>query len=562
MHPFKLIFVVALLVLASCNSSDSDTSSDTDTNQPPTVSAGAGQNAQDGETITLTATASDTDGTIATYSWLQTGGTMATLSGADTATLTVELPDLTRDEEMEFTITVTDDDGSTASDIVLVQVEDQGPLAEGFTGNTIGLVFTSDDVSDGYVLYTPQTSEMVYLINNDGERVHEWTTSGQAGNSTYLLEDGRLVRTLQVDSDYFVGGPQGGSSGGGIEILDWDGNILWEWTYTSETYHSHHDVAVMPNGNILFVAWDRILRDEAVAAGRDPDVLPDDELWPEKVIEVRPLDNNDFEIVWEWRVWDHLVQDFDESLPNYVADVSTRPERFDVNYTNATDADWQHANAIDYNPDLDLIVISSREHSEFFVIDHSTTTEEAATSSGGNLGRGGDILMRWGNPATYGVGTAADKQLFGQHNVQWIKEGLDGAGNILLFNNGDTRTFSEVLELEFPQDYTVGSDGTFRPEGPLWTYSDGDNFHSQFISGAQRLESGNTLICSGAEGRIFEVTPDGDIVWEYVGPISVFGPLTQGDPVTNSFMFRAEKYPLDYPAFEGRDLTPYGTIED
>src|SRR5690606_15913622 len=108
-------------------------------------------------------------------------------------------------------------------------------------------------------------------------------------------------------------------------------------------------------------------------------------------------------------------------------------------------------NAIDYNPQLDQIMISTREFSELWIIDHSTTTAEAAGHTGGRSGKGGDILYRYGNPAAYNRGTRADQKFFYQHDAQWIEPGLPGAGNILVFNNGwnrvDGSSFSSVIEL-------------------------------------------------------------------------------------------------------------------
>ena len=80
------------------------------------------------------------------------------------------------------------------------------------------------------------------------------------------------------------------------------------------------------------------------------------------------------------------------------------------------------------------------------------------------------------------------------------------------------------MEIAAPVDsdgrYTLSESGPFGPAEPVWTYTAPDkvSFHSGFISGAERLSSGNTLICSGAPGRFFEVTPDGEIVWDFTIP--------------------------------------------
>jgi hypothetical protein len=233
-------------------------------------------------------------------------------------------------------------------------------------------------------------------------------------------------------------------------------------------------------------------------------------------------------------------------------------------------ADWLHANGIDYNPELDQIVLSLRQFSELWVIDHSTTTAEAAGHSGGNSGKGGDLLYRWGNPQAYGAGDASDQKLFVQHDAQWIEPGLPGEGNILVFNNGDGRpegNYSSVDEIVPPADssgnYSLTSGQAYGPVEPTWTYvaPNPTDFFSLFISGAQRLPNGNTLIDDGMHGTLFEVTSEGTIVWKYVNPVTSAGPLAQGDPVAGNFVFRAYRYAPDFPGLEGMDLTPGGAIE-
>ena len=219
--------------------------------------------------------------------------------------------------------------------------------------------------------------------------------------------------------------------------------------------------------------------------------------------------------------------------------------------------DWMHTNAIDHHPALDLIVLSSPELGELLVIDHSTTAEESRGSTGGRRGRGGDILWRWGNPANHGAGTEADKRLFYQHDPRWIAVGVEGVSpRLTVFNNGggrqDGSSFSEVLELELAMDGEAGfareESGAFGPAEPSWSYSDGETFFSAFISGAARLASGNTLVCSGVIGRIFEVTSDGEIVWDYYSPLGgdVEPPEHAGKAPPFS-LYRADRYDRGHP---------------
>jgi hypothetical protein len=222
----------------------------------------------------------------------------------------------------------------------------------------------------------------------------------------------------------------------------------------------HHEIDEMPNGHVLAIVWERIPADEAMAAGRDPDLLPDDEVWPDKIVEYDPVADD---VVWEWRVWDHLVQGLDPEKPNYVQDVSTRPERIDLNFVLDEDvpgqADWNHLNGVNYNAERDEIVLSSRSFSELWVIDHDTTTESAR-------GPAGDLKFRYGNPRAYGD-DRAKRRLFFQHDAEWIEPGLPGEGNVLVLNNGapkirEVTTVDEIVPtLDDNGDYVRDPDGGF-----------------------------------------------------------------------------------------------------
>ncbi len=205
-----------------------------------------------------------------------------------------------------------------------------------------------------------------------------------------------------------------------------------------------------------------------------------------------------------------------------------------ANRSPRIDPDYTHFNGVAYNPDLDQIAVSVWAFSEFWIIDHGTTTAQATGHTGGRRGRGGDLLYRWGNPRAYRAGTKADRKLFSQHNAHWIPRGLPGAGHLLLFNNGRERpdgNYSSVDELVLPADsqgrYTRPPGKAYGPDQPLWSYAapKKTDFYSSFISGAQRQSNGNTLICSGANGTIFEVTPEKAIVWKYVNPVKAGTPL-------------------------------------
>ncbi len=438
-------------------------------------------------------------------------------------------------------------------------------LALGLTGaawaqNTLGTLINTSGSFDGYTLLAPMGSTETFLLDNCGRVVQSWTSDFRPGLAAYLLPNGDLIRSVQLQSSVFAGG----GIGGGFEQWDWEGNLIRSWNAATDSLHAHHDFTVLPNGNLLFIAWERHSGEEAIARGRDPE-LTSPEVWVTRVEERNAED----EVVWAWSVWDHLVQDFDAALPGF-GEPAAHPGRIDVNF-NATAlaggagpgggelaaADWLHVNGIDYHADLDQIALSSRKFDEIWIIDHGLTTEEAA-------GPAGDLLYRWGNPQSYGRGTEADRRFYGQHDVHWVGD------NLIVFNNGAGRpegAYSTVEEWTPPllADGTYALDATapYGPESLAWIYPEtGTNdFYSGNVSGAQRLPGGTTLICAGARGRLFEVEPDGAVVWEYVNPMTGVGPLLQGTDPFNNQVFLARRYAPDFPGFAGRDLTPGEPIE-
>lgn len=433
---------------------------------------------------------------------------------------------------------------------------------------TVGLFSIEPGAYEGYNLFAPFSFQETYLIDNCGRKVHSWSSDYLPGLVSYLLEDGNLLRAGIINNPDFGGG----GTGGMIEILDWNGDNVWKYAYSSPTYCQHHDVEMMPNGNVLAVAWEYRSRAQAIAAGRDPDHVNGWGIWPEKIVEIQPTGDTTGTVVWEWNIWDHLIQDFDSTKDNYGV-VSDHPELMDINYPPADaptsgNADWLHANSVDYNEDLDQIVISLHHNSEFWIIDHSTTTAEAAGHTGGNSGKGGDLLYRWGNPEAYKRGDSTDQKLFFQHDARWIQDSLPNAGMIMVFNNGnDDRLHSSVEILEPPVDgsgnYSLNAGQAYGPETPYWSYdgAPNDSWYSYFISGAHPLPNGNVLICDGPDGRFFEVNSTGVIQWEYVNPVTNTGPIDQGDYSWGNQSFRVHRYSPDYPGLAGKNLTPGDRIE-
>jgi len=424
---------------------------------------------------------------------------------------------------------------------------------------TVGLFLNTADAFDGYTLFAPINSTETYLIDNCGEKVHSWPSNYRPGLSCYLLEDGTLLRTGRIQMM--------GVGSGIVEMIDWDGNVIWDYSAIDTHGKQHHDIELLPNGNILLIVNDERSQSEVEEVGSSTN---NSILISEQIIEIQPnLNTGETTVVWEWKAWDHLVQDTDILKPNF-GTIAEHPERIDINFLNHMNSDWLHINGVDYNADFDQIIVSVRSFSEFWIIDHSTTTSEAAGSTGGNSEKGGDLLYRWGNPQAYDQGTPADQKLFLQHHTHWIAEPLVDAGKILLFNNQagslQGQDYSTVNTVNTPVNedgiYTYNG-GAYEPVDFDWTYQapNPTDFFSRFISGVQRLQNGNTLICEGLNGRFFEIDENENIVWEYVNPVNDSGPITQNTIPEDNNVFRCTKYAADYPGFDGQSLEPQGYIE-
>jgi DNA-binding beta-propeller fold protein YncE len=430
---------------------------------------------------------------------------------------------------------------------------------------TMGLMLNDTASFNGYTLFSPNSYNTTYLIDNCGNEINRWESLYSPRLMAYLLENGDLIRCANNNNPVFA---LTGGSGGRIELFNWNGVLLWSYLYSDSIHQQHHDVEYLPNGNILVIAWEYKTVGEAISAGRDPALLSS-ALWPDHIIEIEPIGSTGANIVWEWHAWDHLIQDFDSGKSNFGV-VADHPELINLNFSNSSNQDWLHTNSIDYNPDLDQILMSVHNFNEIWIIDHSTSTAEAASHLGGNSGRGGDLLYRWGNPRAYKRGTQADQKLWGQHDAHWIETGLFDAGKIMVFNNGLNRiggNYSSVEVIDPPIDslhnYQINGSLAFGPNLASWQYiaSPPSSFYSSNISGAHRLENTNTLICEGASGRFFEVDTAGNTVWTYINPVNQAGPMIQGsNPIGNS-VFRAVRYSPDYSAFNGRTLSQGPAIE-
>ena len=400
-----------------------------------------------------------------------------------------------------------------------------------------GTQLNTPEALPSYTLY--QNFNLTYVVDNCGGIVAEWPNIENSRFHPKLLPNGNIIHI----------------TGNQIVEHDWEGNRLRS-TSVEADLELIYEVILLPNGNYLSAARRVVSGDFFTDLGYSEAA----ELftWNDAVVEINPEDGS---IVWEWRISDHIIQQRDQNLPNYGI-LEENPQLLNVDAISAFDWTTRESfmiNGMDYNPELDQIALSVRKMSEVIIIDHSTTAEEARGHTGGKSGMGGDILYRWGNPQNYNQGGPEDRILFFQHNPNWIEHG-EHKGSLVMYNNGLNRPntnfqtqFStvEIVNTGVNVDgrYTKLEDEPFGPSIPTFTLSgevDKNDFYSGYTCGAEVLPNGNIFITIGRNLR--EFTMDGQQVWVYQIPF--------GGP------FRTEKYPLDYPAFQNRDLTPDGTVEE
>lgn len=420
---------------------------------------------------------------------------------------------------------------------------------------TMGLFFNDEDSANGYTLFSNNGTS--YLIDNCGFVVNTWESDYKSTNGLFISEEGQLVRIGQIIGSAMIGG-----EGGIIERYSWDGDLEWSYPIADDGFVVHHDMVMMPNGNILATVWQKVTAEQAIQEGRTHIV----DFYNEQIWEIQPLQNNQANIVWRWSALDHVIQDTDATKSNF-GKIAEHPELINLNYiTEELDFshDWLHINAIDYNEELDQIAVSSRNNSEVYILDHSTSIQEAASNSGGIYGNGGDILYRYGNPVAFDHGSQADRILYQAHAVSWIKEG-EYQGDFLIFNNKYIdNTRSQIQIWNNPAEggeYQFSEESLFGEEDILWSYDD-VGFYSSRMSSAQMMPNGNILTTEGTSGEISEITQNKEKVWKYINPVNRNGGpgIQSGTPQFNS-LFKSVRYMDDYLGFQDKDLSPGEPIE-
>jgi len=356
----------------------------------------------------------------------------------------------------------------------------------------------------GYRFFIENGGTECYLVDELGNMIHQWEFDMNLGQDIELSDDGNLFGMFKIEDPTF----SFGGASGLIRRIDKNSNLLWEYRIADDDNISHHDLEIMPNGNLLVLVWQRITSESAQEVGFETT----EDIFVEKIIELNPSKD---EIVWEWNSWDHIVQNKNILISNY-GEPQDHPEKIDILYNFNSDVhqfvaqgDIMHANGLSYNPDLDIIAISVNFYSEVWFIDHSTTTEESKTDTGGNYQRGGDLIYRLGNPKTHGKSN--DQLLDFNHHPSFVN--TESSTNLLIFNNNNTEEISKIMEFRLPD---LNDEGILENNPELiFLFSDNDLFHPR-VSGAVRLPNGNTLICEGDYGY-WEVNPNGIVLWKYDG---------------------------------------------
>ncbi len=387
------------------------------------------------------------------------------------------------------------------------------------------LFVRSPALTDGYILCGAYSGRSTVLIDKNGECIHTWNHDKLQdtlnGYSCYLLENGNLLRTAQVVASKKLAGAMPWQ--GAINEVDPSGNIVWRYVLSNDTFTLHHDIKLLPNGNVLATSFMVQTKAQMTAAGVDTNLLRSGGngkfMLSEKIIEIRPRRPEGGDIVWQWVMFDHVVAR--EKAAAHPECISGAIVGGLYNLTQ-----WVHLNGLDYDSSSDLIVFSSRVFSELYVIDHGTTMLEASGHTGGARGKGGDILYRWGRPANYGTSGGATIDCL--HCPTWIPPGSPGAGHIMFFHNNTMAAQSEVIEIAPPFEngnFQNSPGQAFGPQEPAWKFAPKDSFNSPFMSSAMRMPSGNTLaheaypqgniMDTSANSILREITPDKKIVWKY-----------------------------------------------
>ncbi|KAI8336816.1 PQQ repeat-containing enzyme [Chlamydoabsidia padenii] len=344
-----------------------------------------------------------------------------------------------------------------------------------------------DKVQPGYTLFTPLSSDgRVYLINNDGDTIREWHLPYRPGRHARFLSNGHLAfnGALPTDPHLFLMWEKY-RGGAMIQVDPLNGKIV-------RSHHdpmAHHDAHHLDDGSILYTTVEALSQTEGeqIQGG-----VVGSEAFGIVYSDVIKQVDADNKVIWTWRAFDHLTKSEYALQPHYPRE------------------HWPLINTV-YPLKDGNILASLRSVSAVIIIEKTT----------------GKVI--WQLDRT----TVAQ-----QHNPTELEN-----GNILIFDNGAFRTdesvnFSRVIEVDRATKEVV------------WQYKDRqpEFFFTPFMGSAQKLPNGNVLVNEAAFGRIFEVTVDGTLVFEYINPYFnqyTVPELLPAFPHESNALFRAYKYTKD-----------------
>ena len=358
--------------------------------------------------------------------------------------------------------------------------------------NQYGVTFYNPSKTyDGYTLFAPMGTKDMWLMDMQGRFVHRWPMPERPGLHGKLLPDGHLLYACKLEP-----GKRGEARslelsgyGGLIREVDWDNNLIWEY----KDPFMHHDFWRLDNGNTIILRWVQVPPEiMKQVRGGVPDSEDRGKMWADQLREISP----EGEIVWEWTSYEHL-----DPVLHSICPLCDRRE-------------WTHGNSCSIFSN-NSILVSFRNINTICIIDKNT----------------GKIKWEWGR----GLGELAH-----QHDPHLLEN-----GNILIFDNGVHRAAAEV-------NTSIVMELNPKSKEIEWEYRGQrlGEFFSSTCSGAQRLPNGNTLICSATQGRIFEITEKGEIVWEYISHL--YGEIDVG--IVN-WIFKAHRYGPDYPGLKGKKFS-------
>jgi hypothetical protein len=331
----------------------------------------------------------------------------------------------------------------------------------------------------GFTLFATMFGDALYLIDMQGEVVHRWPAPYPPGLYGYLTERGTLFYNGKIleEPGRFVS--QQPWKGGVVLEMDWNGRVLWELRHPDH----HHDGIRLRDGNVMLLCITRLPEEVAARVqGGQPGTEHEGAIYADYLVEL----TSGGDVVWEWRSWEHLDPDQDRIT-------AVQQPRYE----------WTHGNTVSEMANGN-IVVSFRQISTVAIVERGS----------------GAIVWKLGAPP-----------LAHQHAPYELAN-----GNLLIFDNGTHR-------LDHPLPYSRVIEVDIATKEIVWSYQEAYpiDFFSPHISNAQRLPNGNTLICEGAFGRLFEVTPEREVVWEYVNPF-FFTEAYQPDLPPQNRVFRAYRY--------------------